>query len=262
MRPISIHHVAAIDLQPAEFVAVAAASGASHVSLFLQAMGNNPFPVLSADQVSTVKKALSDNGLKIANGELGMIFPDTDIEGWLPLLDRASDLSARGVVVLLADSDVARNCDRLGELASWAGSRELKLSIEMIALGQQWDNTGAVNQLIDQVAHENLYFGADLLHIVRAGDSLESLWSLPNGRVSYAQICDSHDGRAHKDYLSEAAQSRLVPGEGVFPCRQFAQELPSSALLEIEVPNPADDDPSARLAQMVVATRALLDATP
>ncbi len=70
-----------------------------------------------------------------------------------------------------------------------------------------------------------------------------------------SQICDSVDPGASQDYAAEAAANRLAPGEGTFPIRAFLQSLPSTATLEIEVPQPPDRPAMDRVKAIVAASR-------
>ena len=65
MQSPSVHHMTALETDPAEFISLVAAAGGSAVSLFAhQPGGATNFPLVTVDNLATVQKNLVDNGVK------------------------------------------------------------------------------------------------------------------------------------------------------------------------------------------------------
>lgn len=66
---------------------------------------------------------------------------------------------------------------------------------------------------------------------------MAQLAALAPGLVSFAQICDGPaDMPVELQMFHEGFEQRRIPGEGVFPLRDFLRALPSDIVLGVEVP--------------------------
>ena len=256
MTTLGIHHLAALEVDPVEFVTLASESGCQEVSLFVQAI--NPkagYPLVTAENSAAMAERLRATGIRLANIECFMLTPKTDVESFRPALECGAGLGARSATALLYDSDTARISDNLGRLCEMTEDMGLRVGVEFLALAPAWNTLQQVAQLVSKLSRPNLGLGLDLLHLVRSGSDMAEVAALPPGLVAYAQLCDGGDLRVTQDYVEEAAARRLAPGDGCFPIQDFLKALPAGTHIEIEVPQPADRPARARVQHIVESTR-------
>jgi len=261
MGMLSIGQYSALDVGVEDYIGIAAANGCRTVSLLVSSP--NPqaqLPLVTADNLDSVRQCLQATGLGVLNAECFMLTPDTDVAGFRPALELASALNARGVTALLYDADEERVRFNLQSLCAMARSLGLLVNIEFMPFSPRWGSLQEATALVEELDQANLGLGIDLLHLVRSGGSVEDLAAVPPQLVHYAQVCDSADGTAHKDYAEEAGANRLAPGAGVLPVQAFVAALPPGTPVEIEVPQPPGMPAAERLAAIIGATREQLRA--
>jgi sugar phosphate isomerase/epimerase len=256
MVNLSVGQFTAIEVDPAEYIAIAASAGCQKVSL----LTNSPspqmqLPLVNRENFERVRKALATTGLTVSNVECFMITPDTNVEDFRQAMALGRDLGAVGATALLFDADEIRVKKKLAQLCAMAGEYGLRTSIEFMPMTPRWHTLAEITALIQEIGHPNLGICIDLLHLVRSGGTPEDVTAIPQELIHYAQLCDSADVRANRDYAVEAGSNRLAPGEGRFPLQAFLQLLPTTATLEIEVPQPQNRPAGERVKAIVDATR-------
>lgn len=259
MVNLSLGQLTAIEAEPAEFIAIAAAAGAQSVSLMVNSPNpQSPFPEVTQDNFSAVQQALRDSGLRVNNVECFMLTPHSNVESFREAFAIGQQLGAIGATALVYDSDEEQVKTNLRQLCALGKEYNLRINLEFMAMTPKWNTLTSAAELIQQVGVDNLGLGVDLLHFVRSGSTLEDLACIPEEIIYYAQLCDSLDITANQDYAVEASAQRLAPGAGKFAVREFIQALPSHAFLELEVPQSAAVPAGERVKAIVAATRATL----
>lgn len=256
MTPLGIHHLAALEVDPVEFVTLASQAGCQEVSLFVQPVSPQAsYPLVNPENFTAVEDQLRATGTRLANIECFLISPATAIESFRPALERGARLGARSATALLYDADAGRITDNLDRLCEMAAPMDLRVGVEFLALTPAWNTLAQVTELVTQLDRPNLGLGLDLLHLVRSGTDMQDVAALPPGLAAYAQLCDGTHLQATPDYAEEASSHRLAPGEGCFPVQAFLKALPAGTHLEIEVPQRADRPALERIRQIVDCTR-------
>lgn len=261
MQTPGLHHMTALETDPAEFVSLAAAEGCPTVSLFAANPGGaTAFPLVDGTNLPAVQQRLRDSGVQVANVDVLMLTPRSGPDDLLAALDIGAELGARAAVALLYDDDIARSVDHMAALCEQAAQRGLRIAFEFTAFTPAWNTLAGALELLDRVDHPALAVGLDVLHLVRSGGSASEVADLPTERIAHAQLCDGNSLVATADYGEEAAANRLAPGRGVFPLAEFLRALPEGTALELEVPQPATVPAAERIAQAMAAARELLAA--
>jgi sugar phosphate isomerase/epimerase len=256
---LGIHHVSAVETDPATFVELAARAGCTEVSLFAQQPNPDArFPLLTRDNSATVAARLKDTGLRLANVDVFLLTPGTDPAAFEPALALGAELGARGAVALLFDDDETRVLDNLGALAATGGSLGLQVFVEMLAMSPAWNTLAGAAELVQHAAQPNVSMGLDILHVIRSGGGISDVESLDPALVGYAQLCDGANLAPSTDYGAEAVGNRVTPGEGIFPLAPFLQALPANIPLELEVPQPQDAPPADRVQRIVAGMRGVM----
>lgn len=261
MRSPSVHHMTALEADPAEFIALVAAAGGSAVSLFAhQPGGATNFPLVTADNLATVQKSLADNGVEVANIDVLMLTPRSSTGDFLPALDIGAELDARGAVALVYDDDPSRVIPMLRALCEEAARRDMRIAFEFTAFTPAWNTLAGAVALLEEVGHPQLAIALDILHLVRSGSTVAEVAALAPGQIAHGQLCDGTSLEVTADYGVEAAGNRLVPGEGVFPVAEFLAALPADTPIDLEVPRPPEQPAAERIRQALEGARRLLGA--
>lgn len=256
MTKLGISHFSAYETDPIDFVALAADAGCEEISVFVQRI--NPkalFPLVTPETSPALLQQLKATGLRIANVECFVLYPDTDIEHFRPALECGAALGARSATVLIFDTDEARVIEKLTRLCELTATLNMRVGVEFLAMTPKWNTLQDVTQLVTKVAQPNLGLGIDLLHVVRSGGTAHDVAAIPPALIGYVQLCDGADLSVSTDYAAEAGGNRLAPGDGQFPLQEFLKALPAGTHLELEVPQPATVPAQQRVKHMVEATR-------
>jgi sugar phosphate isomerase/epimerase len=256
MVDLSLGQFTAIEVDPVRYIAIAASAGCQKVSLLTCSPSPQmPLPLVTRENFATVRKALDTTGLTVSNVECFMITPDTNVEVFRQALAMGKDLGAVGATTLLFDADERRVKAKLSQLCAMAGEYGLRTSIEFMPMTPGWHTIAETAALIKEIGHPNLGICVDLLHLIRSGGTPEDVTAIPKELIHCAQLCDSADIGAHRDYAMEASSSRLAPGEGRLPLLAFLRSLPATAALEIEVPQSQEHPAEERVKDIIDATR-------
>lgn len=261
MSILGIGQLTAIELTPTEYIAMAAECSLDTVSLFLNPMGNISGPCLTTSENSrAVKEQLRATGIQMANIEVFPLLPNLDIESYWPALEMGGEMNARSITVLLYDADEARVIDNLSRMCEFTAELGLKVGIEFMPLASGWITIQQAAQLVTRINQPNLGLGIDILHLIRSGGTPADVAATNPKLISYAQLCDSTSALATLDYIEEATENRLAPGEGVLPIKAFLQALPTGTPLELEVSQAANTPARERVKAITEAARKQIEA--
>lgn len=235
--PLSLHHLTALDLAPADLVSLAAELGCSHVGLFvhLPAQVRARFPLVGdAAGETLVRRRLDETGVRVNNLEVFALAAGTDLAEFRPALERGLRLGARQATVHIHEPDEARAVAAFTAFCDLAADYGLLASLEFTSFAQVRTLAQAV-RIVEAAGRENGVIAIDALHFFRNGGQPGQVAALDPGRIGYVQLCDG-PRVAPADLYAEAVNQRLVPGAGEFPLEQLIGALPSEVLLDVEVP--------------------------
>lgn len=263
MRPLSLAALTVLELSPLEQVRCAAEAGYSHVGLRLvPATPNEPAwdSIGDTPLIRDTRRALLDCGLQVLDVEILRLKPETEPEGFEPLLDTAAALGARHLLVAGNDPDESRLTDRFAALCERAAPRGLVACIEAMPWTDVRDLVQAA-RIVEQAGRDNAGVLIDPIHFDRAGSRLEQIAAVAPRRLPYMQFCDAPAERPAtlEGLLHQARASRLPPGEGELDLAGLLQAMPPEVPLSLEVPLAWPGAGAlARARRVLEATRRLL----
>jgi len=164
---------------------------------------------------------------------------------------------------------VWENPDRDGALETlrWscdaAAERDIVVNLEFFASSRSLGTLGAAIDLVRDADRKNALITIDLLHVMRTGSSMAEIRELPADLIGGAQVSDGLLTTDDSALLAEAGGSRMVPGDGEFPIREFVDVLPQELVLGVEVPQVAligKTSPEARAQTLASAVATILSA--
>jgi sugar phosphate isomerase/epimerase len=243
-RPLGLHQLTAMDLDPLEFVRVAAACGYDHVSLFT----NRPrvpleghestfvFPTVTREMTDELKPLLADSGLDVVNAEFFLMRPDIDLESYIPGLAMGREIGAVNAVTHVFDEDSARAVDILGAFCELAAAQDMRVAIEFCQMTPGCKTIGQAKWFVDQVGKANLGFGICPMHLTRSGDTAADMQALDGRYLFFGQVNDGNGLHVSAAYFDEV-HDRELPGDGDFPLHDILSALPASAPIEVKLPS-------------------------
>ncbi len=264
MTELTLSHLSALDVAPADLAAPAARAGFSAIGLRLAPAApgliSYPLPVGSAAFVET-KARLEAAGIGVWDVELVPLTPGFDPHEFAPMFESAAALGARRVNVTGDDPDASRLVDSFAKVCALAAGFGLRVDLEFM----RWRVVGDFARACEVVRRAGAGNGGvllDMLHVFRAGDSIAAV-AAGADLVSGAQMADAPLAAPPEDRIIEEARTRrLPPGEGELPLAALMRALPDDLPYAVEVP-PRPDAPAAldaHLARLCAAGRRLLAA--
>lgn len=235
---LSVAHLSAITLPPADFIHAAADAGFSGVGLrLLRVTDDSPgYPLMDDPaQMRATLAAMRATGLAVRDIEFVKITPDLDLPVLQPMLDAGAELGAGQLIAAPYDDDLSRLADRLGALADMARQRGIGVVLEFFP----WTvvpNLAACWKVVRQAGDVGIL--ADSLHVDRSGSDLGLLRMIPPERLPFAHLCDAlrQPSYSTEDLLATARAERLPPGQGQIDLVRFIKALPKDIDLSCEVP--------------------------
>lgn len=238
---LALDHLTAVDTTPSQLVALAAEVGYRAVCLFLEPM--TVLPRLPQYQLigdtperRETRRRCSELGVRIDLAYPFTLAGRTDVNGFLPAIETAAWLDVHTLNVLLYDRDATRRFDNFARFCELAAEHGRQVAVEFYPTSQVRSLQDAL-ELTARIARPGgVGVNVDLLHLVRSGGHLDQLRNAPSGSILYAQYCDGPADMALERREWEAGVQRLLPGEGTFNVREFAQVLPAGVRCSVEIP--------------------------
>jgi len=254
---ITLAHLSALDLAPVEFIQTAAQAGFNGVGLRLKAVTDTSpgYALSSAQQVLSVKRALSETELVVNDIEFFKLTPEFDLSTELPLLDTGAELGARYVICAPYDDEPSRLRDSLSGMAVAARARGLRAVLEFFP----WTPVNCFGAALACVQGLDGSPGilVDPLHFNRSGSEVTELALAPPDLLPFAQLCDApiQDAYTHDELLYAARAHREAPGDGAIPLSALIDALPQGIAYGLEVPREGERAGPERVARLTRLAR-------
>jgi sugar phosphate isomerase/epimerase len=235
---ISLHHLSLTETTPAEFAAIAAAAGCSHVCLFVKVPGNHAAAlprVHSVQAARELKERLDGSGLSVWNVDTFMIIPGVELTDYGETLQIAAALGAKTVNALNFHPNIESAAEVLSSFGTLAAKFGLAVVLEWYRYSKTKNLTAAA-ELVRLAGQSNITLNVDVLHLIRNGNQPADLAAVNPALLQYAQICDGPLNQPEQKQANEAVAERNFPGEEEFPLVDFVRALPRNAVLSIEAP--------------------------
>lgn len=223
--------------------------------------GSPMFPEVDAAKAASFRAQLNSHGIAIINAEYFPIVPDGDVADYTPAIALAAALGAKRIVTHVHATDEEHVLRQLHRLCDQAEAEGLDVGLEFTGLSPGCASLTQAVKLHRQLDRANIGIAIDALHFFRTGGTLDQLRAVNPALISYAQICDGPDLRVTADYLNEA-MNRMIPGQGVFPLREFVGLFGDHVDFDVEVPTtalPAGMTAMQWAKQAFAASQALFD---
>ncbi|WP_454796671.1 sugar phosphate isomerase/epimerase family protein [Novosphingobium lindaniclasticum] len=273
-HPLGIDMRTVAGMGPVEHVRLAAELGCKAVSMNLeQAPGPQGYPAWSLREDAglrrEVKAALADAAIRIGLGEgigadIGVSIGEGDNlrapEDHAADMDIFAELGTRRIGVRDGGLERDRAFDTMARFAEMARERNMDFGFEF-SPGMTVRNLKGALDLVRHIGGDRVSVTVDALHFFRSGGAARELAELDAALIGHVRLCDAAlNGTGAPS--SEARDSRLIPGEGELPLREFVDALPRGKTLglDLSLPQAALGVEAARdyLVEVVTRTRALL----
>ncbi len=264
------------ELDPPATVVAAATAGWPASGLAVDPHSWNP------GVAAATRRRLDDTGVIALDVEAVFVTPDGD-PGDL-LVDAASELGARHVLVVGLGIELAAFTDRFADLCDRAAPAGVTCVVEFMPVLAVPDLATALAVVAD-AARPNAGVLVDSLHLARSGSTPADLAPLDAACLPYLQICDAPatataatsaatgttgataaTAATGADLLDEALEGRTLPGHGGLPLSELLDVLDATApqaALSVEVLSrqlrALHPDPTQRARAVLEATRRLLE---
>jgi sugar phosphate isomerase/epimerase len=236
----SLAALTVLELAPPESVEVAARCGYAQVGLRLlpATLGGVAYPLMGDEAMlkETIRR-LNATGIAVADLEVVVFRPETEIGVFSSFFDTAAELGAKHVLVACYDPDLVRFSDRFARFCETAFSYGLTSDLEFMPWTAVSD-LGTAARIVEEVAHPGAGVLVDALHFDRSDSCIEDLHAIPVHRLHYWQICDgpAERPRSTEELIHAAREERLFPGEGGIDLVRLAMAMPADLAISVEVP--------------------------
>jgi sugar phosphate isomerase/epimerase len=268
-NPLGLEYMTLLGAHPVHFIETAAAVGCSYVSLFQAQVahspdGSPPYSLIDDAQLRRdVVSCLDDCGVAIGLVDGFAVLEGQSVERHRPSLEVATELGATRVNTVSRDPDPGRTLDETGRLVAMAAEHGLTITTEPCPVLSVRTLAEAL-QLVDEIGMPNFKLLIDAMHISRTGEA-SMVPAVDPALIDYVHMCDGLLAMpaTPEEYLEEARNERMIPGDGEFPLAEMLTTLRPDVIVSTEVPLRArreagmSDVERARLA--VDGTRRVLD---
>ncbi|MFC0450508.1 sugar phosphate isomerase/epimerase family protein [Rhodococcus jostii] len=238
-RPLlSLSPLTAVDTSPPDLVTAAAGAGFDYVGIRAKAAATDTqWPMLDdGPMVWETRRRADDLGIDILDVEVLRITGTDDAEVALRILDVASVLRAKYVLVNGNDPEPTRQADTFARLCREAEQRGVALALEFMAFSRI-PTLGDATAVLTHAASPAAVLVVDALHLARTGSTAD-VRAVPDHWLSYAQLCDApkESPPDHAGLITEARTDRLLPGDGDLPLSELVGALPAGTVYSVEAP--------------------------
>jgi len=234
---LSLHHLTAHDVGPAEFVEITGRLGVSLVCLFTCGMPGSPFPLVTADNEAEVRDRLRASGVALYNAEFVALTPQmawSEIERSFVVSAR---LGAQRMTVHCFDTEMDRARESFVRVCRLAANEGMGVNLEWTAVNPAINALAKAERFIADAGQPNAGLAMDVLHLTRCGDQPSDIAAIPVAHIPYGQISDGPRMRSLAEYADiELMYERLPPGDGELPIAEFLAALPDGIVVDVEAP--------------------------
>jgi sugar phosphate isomerase/epimerase len=218
------------------------------------------YPLRSAAEQAEMRRALADNGMKIAEVEMVPLTAALNAADTKPMMEAGAAIGATRLTVGGGDtSDFSIVADKLAALAEQAKGYGIAIDLEFMPFRPVKTLSDAID-VLKRANHPNAHILIDVLHVFRSKSDIALFRSIDPKLLGPVQLCDGPI-QAPDDLVAEARTRRLLPGAGELDLKSLLDALPDGLAYGVEVPLASqrpDLDAGQRLAELVKSTRAYL----
>ena len=260
---LSLAHLGALEVAPAELIDLAAVAGFASVGLRIMAAapGGIEYPLRSTAEQAALRRRMSATGISVLYIELVSLGRGMRPADCLPMLEVGANIGATRLAVAGDDPDRAIVAERLAELCDLARPFGIAVDIEFMPYRAVRTLADAID-VVRRAGRPNAHVLVDALHFYRSGSLLADLAAMDPALVGTFQICDApRAAPPAEDLVIEARTRRLFPGAGGLALWPLLDALPTDTPVGVELPIAGqfpDLTPIERASLMVARTRSFL----
>ncbi|MEJ2408325.1 MAG: sugar phosphate isomerase/epimerase [Novosphingobium sp.] len=265
-HPLGIESLTVLGMDPVEHVTLAADLGCSAVSMGLTPPAFNPHGYASwslrddAGLRHKLKAVLRERGIVMALAEGLSVSAEKDASELAADMDLFAELGALRVSAVDRGVERGRVYDQLAALAGMTRERGMEFSFSFCPAFTICNLEEAL-KVVRHIGEGDATVLIDSMHFFRSGGTVRQIAELDPALIGYVQLCDG-PRKSGGESMQEVMYSRMIPGEGELPLREFVDALPRGQMLGLEVPLMAEAE-SGRPApdyirEIVAKTRDLL----
>ena len=241
-NPLGLEYMTLLGAHPLDFIRTAAAAGCAYVSLRPAQLphsppGSPPYSLLDDPQLRRdVVATLDDCGVRVGVFDGMAVAEGESVQRHRRSLDLMAELGITRVNTISRDPDLARTTDEMARLVAMAAEHGITMVVEPCPVLTVSTLAQAV-ELIDEVGMPNFKLLIDTMHVSRTGEA-SAVTALDPWLVDYVHICDGPLAMpaTPKEYLDEARNERMIPGEGEMPLAEMLSTLRPEVIVSTEVP--------------------------
>jgi 2-keto-myo-inositol isomerase len=191
---------------------------------------------LHTDSLASAKRVLTDNGLKIVSGAIGVTGlwepnPNfsTNLAAFRKRCEQFAELGAPLVyspcvtTAKFTLDDYSRCLDNVRQVADVAGQFHLKAAAEFVRSSTFMASLPTALRIHREAAHPNFGILFDCYHFWSGPNKFEDMDLIRPGEIIHAHLNDTPD--LPRELLD--LQSRVIPGDGVAPLPKILRKLAS-----------------------------------
>jgi sugar phosphate isomerase/epimerase len=212
---------------------------------------------LKTDTLASAKRILTDNGLKIVSGAIGVTGlwePNPDFsENLAAFKRRCQQFAELGAPLVYSPcvtsakftpDDYVRCLDNIRQCAEAARQFKLKVAAEFVRNSTFLASLPTALRLHREAGHPNFGILFDCYHFWSGPSKIEDMDSIKPGEIIHAHLNDTQD--LPRELLD--LQSRVIPGDGVAPLAAILSKLADSGYngaisVELFLPEFQEADP-------------------
>lgn len=189
---------------------------------------------LKTDTLASAKRVLTDNGLKVVSGAVGVTGlwePHPEFSKNLDVFrKRCAQFAELGAPLVyspcataanFAPEDYGRSLDQIRKTAEAAREFELKVAAEFVRNSTFLASLPTALRLHREAAHSHFGVLFDCYHFWSGPSKMEDLDLIRPGEIIHAHLNDTQD--LPRELLD--LQSRVIPGDGVAPLARILRKL-------------------------------------
>jgi sugar phosphate isomerase/epimerase len=240
MPSIALAQLTALELPPPELISVAASSGYRKVGLRLLAVAPGATAYSLMDDPAMLRETLARiaaTGVTIADLEIVMLKPDTDVAAFRPFIESGARLGAKHILVAGYDPEESRLIGTYAAFCDVAAPFGLTGNLEFMPWTAVPDLATAI-RVVRAAARPNAGVLIDALHFDRSDSKASDIQAIPREWLHYWQLCDAPAERptTTEGLIHAARAERLFPGEGGIDLISLIRAMPSDLPISLEIP--------------------------
>lgn len=257
--PLSLAAGNVQEFTPPEMVTAAQQTGFDMTGLWVD------MDVWTPKTTREVKRRLADGTIGVLDVEVVWIQPGDHDPAHDSIIEIGGDVGAKFVLIVSSDPDRSNTKRRFERLCDRAANAGLTAVLEFLPITEIKSIDDAIDVVTD-VGHPSSGILVDTLHLIRSGGSAAQIKDLSPTLFPYCQIADAPPKLPEdtfENFMSEAIDGRLLPGDGQLPLADIMHALPRDLPISPEIRSLALRDAfpaiDKRAAAIYQASRTFLD---